>query len=326
MSDCADTDSDNQPSWVKDMIAHIQFNRASEFSTSGTGDDVSVYWEPHLTSVTDPFTSHSKSESPADIILLGHDHSDFPSGEFQIPPSQRSRPSPTRLGSPYSDTDSDSDAPSQPSTVLAPHSTSTDGSYNSPPASSAATIPTNLIQGGLKISPSITPLNEPDTDVELAALVLQLPSYQRLCLDKISKNHRPTAIKMKTKVGLMGYEAQTSATRQTCKRKIVDDIGAEYDADKENISPSCTMAIKRICREKTGTDWQLVLDINKKYPSGVWNARGALVPYIYDPALDEPDEDSPLDDPNDDAFNNSAFLRRGLLNVGVLSFSIFALS
>ncbi|KAG2369211.1 hypothetical protein BDR07DRAFT_756360 [Suillus spraguei] len=35
-----------QPSWINNMMAHIKPNRVSEFSTSGTGDDVDVFWEP----------------------------------------------------------------------------------------------------------------------------------------------------------------------------------------------------------------------------------------------------------------------------------------
>ncbi|KAG2146229.1 hypothetical protein DEU56DRAFT_753730 [Suillus clintonianus] len=269
MSDYAD----NQPSWVKDMIAHIQFDRASDASENG--DDVSVYWEPHLTSLTDPFTTHS----PADTICMLHDD-DLPSGEFSIPPSRRSRSSPT--GGP---SDTDSDAPSQSSTVLVlyPASTSTDGSWHNSPCaseSSAVTVPTNLARGDSEISPGIAP-NESDSDVELAALV-QLPSYQRLCLDKISKNHRPTAMRTKIKVGLVACEAQASTTRQTCKRKIDDDVDAKHDADKENISLSSTPAIKRICREKTGTDWQSVLDINKYVEErlGYRQSKGTVTPVV----------------------------------------------
>ncbi|KAG2335928.1 hypothetical protein BDR05DRAFT_1006328 [Suillus weaverae] len=64
---------------------------------------------------------------------------------------------------------------------------------------------------------------------------------------------------------------------------------------------------------------------DSKYPSGAWNARGALVPYVSDPALDEPDKDDSLDDPNDDTFNSSVFPVRGILNVGVLLILILAL-
>lgn len=43
-----------QPSWVSDMMAHVEPDRVAEFSICGTGDDVSVFWEPDL-SYTDPF-------------------------------------------------------------------------------------------------------------------------------------------------------------------------------------------------------------------------------------------------------------------------------
>ncbi|KAG1867668.1 beta-glucan synthesis-associated [Suillus subluteus] len=67
------------------------------------------------------------------------------------------------------------------------------------------------------------------------------------------------------------------------------------------------------------------LSYDSKYPSGAWNARGALVPYAYDPSLDEPDEDDPLNDPNDDAFKSDVFPLRGILNVSVLFLLILAL-
>jgi hypothetical protein len=50
-------------------------------------------------------------------------------------------------------------------------------------------------------------------------------------------------------------------TRQTRKRKVgsIDNV----TANKENVLfPNGAPAIKRICREKTGTDWQTVLDVN----------------------------------------------------------------
>jgi hypothetical protein len=157
----------DEPSRVKDMITHIQFDQASVFSTSGTGNDVSVYWEPHLTCAADPFTTHSLVDN------IPHDH--LPSEKCPI--SSRSRsPSPTENPY-YSDTQADSDAPSQPSTAQAPH---------------------------------------PDSDVRLAARV-QLPNCQRVsahpdtsmvlvtcspvsqsCSDGISENNRSTAIRTVT--------------------------------------------------------------------------------------------------------------------------------
>ncbi|KAG1844147.1 hypothetical protein F4604DRAFT_1980497 [Suillus subluteus] len=54
-----------QPSWIEDMMAHVQADRLSDFSTFGSGNDVSIYWEPELSSFTDPFTTNS----PTDTIL-----------------------------------------------------------------------------------------------------------------------------------------------------------------------------------------------------------------------------------------------------------------
>ncbi|KAG1729885.1 hypothetical protein EDD22DRAFT_853051 [Suillus occidentalis] len=53
--------------------------------------------------------------------------------------------------------------------------------------------------------------------------------------------------------------AAGSDTRQPRKRKV----GGIDNVNKENVLfPNGTPAIKRICREKTGTDWQTVLDVN----------------------------------------------------------------
>lgn len=75
----------------------------------------------------------------------------------------------------------------------------------------------------------------------------------------------------------------------------------------------------------TSGDSVFSLSYDSKYPSGALNTRGALVPYVYDPSLDEPDEDDPLNDPNDDAFNSSVFPLRGIINVSVLFLLIMAL-
>ncbi|KAG1740124.1 uncharacterized protein EDB91DRAFT_1082103 [Suillus paluster] len=87
-------------------------------------------------------------------------------------------------GSP--DLNTQADAPSQPSMVLDPTS-STDVLWHKPPSASATVmIPTNLGE----ISPSLTP----DLDsniVEVLAVLVQLRKYQELCSDKILKNQRP---------------------------------------------------------------------------------------------------------------------------------------
>ncbi|KAG1899037.1 uncharacterized protein F5891DRAFT_981433 [Suillus fuscotomentosus] len=66
-------------------------------------------------------------------------------------------------------------------------------------------------------------------------------------------------------VTLMRAQAFHTATRQSYKRKL-DQIESDDNSDKENIVLSPTRsapAVKRIRREKTGTEWQTVLDVVK---------------------------------------------------------------
>ncbi|KAG2126960.1 hypothetical protein DEU56DRAFT_915906 [Suillus clintonianus] len=212
------------------MIAHIDFDRVSES------------------------TSRSTSRTAKNVSRL---HAHLPWGEFSSPPS-----SPT--GIPYSDIQVD--ALSQPSTVLVldptSHGSTDPESWHKSlsAASSAVRVHTSTYPVGA-ISPSLRLASdeESDPDVEVAALK-PLPSYQGvLCSDKESKNQRAVAIRTNTKVG----QASCTATRQTCKRKIdsIDGVDAEHGG-KENIPLSDAPAtVKRICREKTGTDWSSVLDI-----------------------------------------------------------------
>ncbi|KAG2744766.1 hypothetical protein P692DRAFT_20877487 [Suillus brevipes Sb2] len=94
---------------------------------------------------------------------------------------------------------------------------------------------------------------------------------------EISENHRPTATRTIIKIDLASCEARASATYRTRKRKIDDDD--EHNANKENISLSRrTPAIKRICREKTGTEWQSVLDINKYIEEQLMHSKGTVTP------------------------------------------------
>jgi hypothetical protein len=59
------------------------------------------------------------------------------------------------------------------------------------------------------------------------------------------------------RVGALRARAfRVSSARQTCKRKTKNTL--DHDTDK--VSPKLAPR-KRICREKTGTDWQSVLDI-----------------------------------------------------------------
>ncbi|KAG2147495.1 hypothetical protein DEU56DRAFT_753361 [Suillus clintonianus] len=200
-------------------------DRASESSSSETSDDDVL--------VIDPFTTH---ESPAATLSS-------PTGSL--------------------DSNTQADAPSQPSIMMVLDPTSTVVSWHAKPpsASTTVTVPTNLGEISLSLAP--------DSDSEVAALV-QLPKYRELlCSDKILKNQRPDqALRTKPEVGprgchVMGARASCIATRQACKRKIDNHDGVETDKENITISLSHTPAIKRICREKSGTDWQTVLDIDE---------------------------------------------------------------
>lgn len=58
-------------------------------------------------------------------------------------------------------------------------------------------------------------------------------------------------------------EAMRTPTRQTRKRKL-NKVDSDDSSDKENISlPRPAPRAKRIRREKTGTEWQTVLDLVK---------------------------------------------------------------
>jgi hypothetical protein len=64
------------------------------------------------------------------------------------------------------------------------------------------------------------------------------------------------------------------------------------------------------------------LSSDSKYPSGVtYGGSRGLVPYAYDPAIDDkepPDEEDLLHDPDGKGKANSTLAWRGFLNVGVL--------
>ncbi|KAG1730222.1 hypothetical protein EDD22DRAFT_853027 [Suillus occidentalis] len=128
------------------------------------------------------------------------------------------------------------------------------------------------------ISPSsLAPDSGSDSNAEV--LVAATLVHPKLCVDKILSKLPSESIvaqALKSEVGPRGRhvvlqarasEFRTSivaaATHQTRKRKIDSCDGV--DADKENIKISLSHAsaptIKRICREKTGTEWQTVLDV-----------------------------------------------------------------
>ncbi|KAG1897048.1 uncharacterized protein F5891DRAFT_1192472 [Suillus fuscotomentosus] len=102
-------------------------------------------------------------------------------------------------------------------------------------------------------------------------------------LDRVSENQRSATMqndeqedseKKKAKANRAGGVVQAQATRNTRRKRKRDDVDIdfEHDSNKENHISSYRAPkqpfppgapTKRICREKTGTEWQSVLDITK---------------------------------------------------------------
>jgi hypothetical protein len=147
------------------MIAHtIQFDQTSEFSPSGAADDVlSVYWEPDLTSVADPFaTSDFKLEPEVNSTIVTLPvHAHLPWGGFSSPPSP---PSPTGIGSSHW------------------HGTTTvdPGSWQKSLSAtlSAAVIVLTNPGGVISQAPSLASDETSNHDSNVEAVLEQLPSYQ----------------------------------------------------------------------------------------------------------------------------------------------------
>ncbi|KAG1870408.1 hypothetical protein C8R48DRAFT_670783 [Suillus tomentosus] len=195
------------PSWVSDMMAHVVPDRVAEFSISGTGDDVSVFWEPDL-SYTDPFVLPASSFQP-------------PSGqnlEFPILPSPVPDAKSSKLGT-------DALLPSHASRAR---------------------------HGGTALE-------------HLIRVIDAMQNAER----KGSEGKKAEADRVH---GELVVRAQD--IHNTRKRNLDDvDIDPNNECKKEDTSPNhapkqlsphhgvpCT---KRICREKTGTEWQTVLDVIK---------------------------------------------------------------
>lgn len=150
--------------------------------------------------------------------------------------------------------------------VLDPTTSSTNMLWHKPPTVASTTVVVPANQGD--ISASLAPDSDSERKVEVAAL-MQLPKYQEMCSDKILKDQRPVrALSMKPEVSardchILRARASCTANHQTCKRKIDSHDGVDTVTDKENIMISLghTPTIKRICREKSGTEWQSVLDV-----------------------------------------------------------------
>ncbi|KAG1862319.1 hypothetical protein C8R48DRAFT_773765 [Suillus tomentosus] len=245
--------------WIKDMLAHVQIHRVSEFSTSGSGDNVSVFWEPDLSSFTDPFAIHSPTNTQAIV------HAPSPLQEFLTPPS-------SSTGSP------DAQIPMRPLDA-----TDVLHESESPPVTIIQVVPKNeekrfhtsrARRGGAPFQ---------QFRIELAKVVREnhkthwkvWKDVHKTIMKKDSDIVQPDEQKEDENITAGAscvsgdaIEAQASqttgmSTRQIRKRKINDVNGNHGSDTDENIlfpNPVPTV-VKRICRERTGTDWQTVLDI-----------------------------------------------------------------
>lgn len=101
-----------QPFWFEDMMAHVQADCVSEFSTSGSCDDVSAFWKPELSSFTDPFTTHSPTDT---IISIPSSVENIPTLPSSPTNSPRAQPL-ARVG----DTDASHEVESSVSTTAVP--------------------------------------------------------------------------------------------------------------------------------------------------------------------------------------------------------------
>ncbi|KAG1885328.1 uncharacterized protein F5891DRAFT_1201910 [Suillus fuscotomentosus] len=225
--------------WIKDMLAHVQIHRVSEFSTSGSGDDVSVFWEPDLSFFTDPFAIHSPTNTQAIV------HAPSPLQEFLTPPS-------SSTGSP------DAQIPMRPLDA-----TDVLHESESPPVQSFRLFPKTRRRGFIRLAHDVERKSSVWKDVHKTIMKKDSDIVQP---DEQKEDENITA-----GAGCVGgdaIEAQASqttgmSTRQIRKRKINDVNGNHGSDTDENVlfpNPVPTV-VKRICRERTGTDWQTVLDI-----------------------------------------------------------------
>ncbi|KAG1763133.1 hypothetical protein EV702DRAFT_1205805 [Suillus placidus] len=214
-----------QPSWIEDMMAHVQADRLSKFSTCGSGDDVSIYWEPELSSLTDPFTT----DSPTDTILPSpSSFKNLPT----LPSSPTGSPSAKHRMQQLGDTD-------------VSHEIESSVSINVPVNEEKRSRMLHTRHQGTALEQSQTVKQLSNDDI--AGVRIGQPDEQKENIIVQSEAGRVGAVRARA--------FGTTWARQTCKRKIEDD--------KVSPNPAPVVARKRICREKTGTDWQTVLDITE---------------------------------------------------------------
>ncbi|KAG2124861.1 hypothetical protein DEU56DRAFT_744203 [Suillus clintonianus] len=275
-------------------MAHVQPHRVPEFSVSGSGEDASVFWEPS-SSTTDPFAT----QSPSDTILPAPS----PLGEFPTPPSsptgslggcgaelsvvgstidptnndKKSCSSRTRYGGPALEHLARVVSECNPYTAKHKHKTQAWKDVHSAMKKKGYFTNTSYAVVRNKMGQLLKYHEDPDS---VPSMDTTLSQSQKIViaalLDKVSENQRVAAAmndeqkeseRKKADADRVGGEviraqASRSTTRQSRKREI-DQVD---DSDKENVSPRPTRsapAAKRIRREKTGTEWETVLDVVK---------------------------------------------------------------
>ncbi|KAG2083983.1 hypothetical protein BD769DRAFT_1682327 [Suillus cothurnatus] len=217
-----------QPFWIKDMMTHVQADRVSEFSTSGSSDDVSVYWEP-VSSFTDPF----KTYSPTDTIL---------------PPPSSLENLPTL---PLSPTGS-------PGAQLLERLLDTEALHEFE-SSVSTTIPSNEEKRSHMYC-----------TCHRGALRKQSKTLKQITHDNIvgvrigqaeeGKENKSMQAEAGCVCGVIrARTCRITSAGQPCKRKI-KDADAEDDTNREYLDKP---APKHIRWERTGTEWQTVVNIMK---------------------------------------------------------------
>ncbi|KAG1844887.1 hypothetical protein C8R48DRAFT_780105 [Suillus tomentosus] len=227
-----------QPSWIEAMMAHVQTDRVSEFSTSGHGDDISVFWEPDSLSFTDRFTTHSPTDSTIPSPSLGN-FSTLPSSLTSSPSAQ---PLMWLSGADASH-DIYSSVSATASTNEEKRSRTSRTCHRGTPLEQSQTL---KLSNGNTVDAPIAPIGQPNGQ--------KRKKYMQAEAGRVDE-------------GVIRARALcTTSVRQTHKRKI-EDVDTKLDTDQENFdispNPAPVETQKRICREKTGTDWQTVLDIVK---------------------------------------------------------------
>ncbi|KAG1774797.1 hypothetical protein EV702DRAFT_1047345 [Suillus placidus] len=264
-SDCGQPDetASTQPRWIKDMMVHVESSCKPEFSTDGSGDDISVFWEPELSSFTDPFTAHH------DLDSLGHTVAilSAPSPLRKFPTTPSSPPdshshharSPTLPGA---TTHTTSHSP-VPTTIPVDedkrsHSqshTRHEGAGAREQLARVISVPEAMRQKQYFWNASYTAFSvQPDKWEDSQSMVSVLVWARFVVLMRAPKGGASGEV-------VPVQASHTTGARQTRKRNISDVDSRDSGQENKYLNPA--PVVKRICREKTGTDWQTVFDIIK---------------------------------------------------------------